>query len=688
MTNVMVKVKLPALSKRFTAKYSVVRKPTGVEYMLLTTIGMESLRTKTWEDVMNIYGIPEEVFEFVYRPALERMSRGSGSRDSKMIDLSADPDFDSLVSKAKFTTAGRQAFEKGVIADEIDDVTGTIVNVPAQESKKYLKDSKIKPCSMDGIDTEVFDDIVPDDMRAENAIIVDKTDYGVPKNADIFDVVLDKDFETFFYEKDIVLALNEVTGTFTVSPRDLDENFLKNRFNADDLIDLIPPAMFTSPTSDFKITDVRSEMPDWEKYSVHLPCDINVKGSKMVLVNNEFVSSEKYKCFDKDIGCDILSIISSSVGYEYCLVNKTVTVDGYGGISRCNLAIRRSIDKDTIASIVKAVVGDMDISTLSGFKQALSTISVLEDTEASTELVKRYLLASNNLRADLLALQEYRKTKWYSGLPETIEDVIIEKNIDVKEAASILTETKTVTQGRKLVSHYFQEDESENLMTADLLYPNLRNPSELFKNLKVENKLVDDIIDGGCREYNSKLLAAAANLSRTLGPIREKLRIRSPSSIEMDLDSLTNDDRKDIVSKYQMARGSYDTISQYIRGADRFRELEYYINFMGEITNTLKGVDQGKILDKGDDRTFGINLGVLLESNLKEMVGPGTLADNIAHAYELKLISDKEYKILDEFREFRNRCAHDPLLPDIEPRIRKLWKDTIESIHPIEAKEE
>ncbi len=688
MANIGIKLKLPAFSKGFTAKYSVVRKPTGVEYMLLTTIGMESLKKKTWEDVMNIYGIPEEVFEYIYRPALERMSHGSGSRDSKMIDLAADPDFYSQVGRAKFTTAGRQAFEKGVIADDISDVSGTVVNVPAQESKKYQKESKIKPCNADGFDEDVFSDIVPDDIRAENSIIMDKADYGVPKNADIFDVVMDNGFKTFCYEKEVTLSLNDVTGTFTVNPRDLDENFLKNWFNADDLVDLIPQSMFASSIPDIRINGARNEMPDWDRYSVHLPHDINIQGSKMVLVNDEFISSDKYRRIKGDLGCDLISIISSSLGYEYCIVNKTVTIDGFGGISKCNLMIRRRMDEARISEIVNAVVDDMDISILSGFKQALSTISIINSQDATMKLIKRYLLASDNLRDDVLSLQEFRKEKWYSSLPDTLEEIIIERDIDVKTAASLLTETKTTISGGKLASHYIQEDTSKNLMAVDLLYPNVRNPTELLRTMKVEGRLVEDIIDGGCGDYNSKPLAAAANLSRTLGSIRTVLRIKSPSSIDMDLDVLSAEDRKAVVSQYQMARSSYEAVSPFIRGADRFRELEYYIDFSGEVANTLKAIEQGKVMEKADGRTFGITLGILLESNLKTLVDPGTLADMIVQAYEKKLISEKDFSVLEEFREFRNQCAHEVEIPKIEQRTRKLWMATVRSIRPVEAKEE
>ena len=682
-----IKLKLPVVSKGFSAKYSVVRKPTGVEYMLLTTIGMKSLRDKTWREVMDIYGIPEIVFDQVYRPALENMCWGPGGADSHMITLRQDPDIDNPVSDAEFTTAGRQAFDKGVIADKIEEIRGIMAYVPAQLNKKYLKDERITRCSPDGFHADLFRDIQPDDQRIENALIMDKGDFAVPKDADIFDVNIDADIHMSCYSKDISLNFDQVTGTFSLNPGDLDESFLKGRFTSEDLVDLIDGGAYRSADSGLTFQDVRADMPEWDRYSVHLPSEVNVQKSRLVLVGGEFVTSQKYDTLRGDQGCDILAIETSKLGYEYCLVNKDVPVSGFEGTGNCNLMVRRSIDEGRIKEIVKQAVGEVDITTYSGFKKALGIMSITDDSEDILELVKRYLTASSDICADILALQEYRKMRWYAELSDVIEEVIAGRRLGPKEAASILAETKTVVTGNILTESMKTGDARSNLMVAEALYPNVRNPAPMVKALDIGDQLTNDILDGTCGSFVSKPFAAASNLSYNIQTMKAILRIKSPSSMEMDIDGISEKDRETVMSRGPVMRRDLEAVAPFIRGADRFREVEFYVDISAEIASVLKSMVQVKVQENAPDRIFGITLGITLEEALKTLVGAQDLVDMITNSHERGLISDRDYETLEEIRRFRNKCAHDPVIPSVDRKTRKMWMATVDNLKPALSKE-
>ena len=111
-------VKLPAIVKGFRASYSRVSKPTGVEYTLLTIIGTESLRYTTWGRAMKMMGIPEDLSESMFWPALEEMERNG------MIAVLGTVGPESLINLTSFTALGEQAYEKGVIAQSLDEFAG------------------------------------------------------------------------------------------------------------------------------------------------------------------------------------------------------------------------------------------------------------------------------------------------------------------------------------------------------------------------------------------------------------------------------------------------------------------------------------------------------------------------------------------------------------------------------------
>ena len=63
------------------------------------------------------------------------------------------------------------------------------------------------------------------------------------------------------------------------------------------------------------------------------------------------------------------------------------------------------------------------------------------------------------------------------------------------------------------------------------------------------------------------------------------------------------------------------------------------------------------------------------------------LLDMIANSHERGLISDRDYETLEEIRRFRNKCAHDPVIPSVDRKTRKMWMATVDNLKPALSKE-
>ena len=68
-----IEITLPSVTRRFSASYSEVTKPTGVQYIILTMIGSRSLRNNIWSDVIVSIGVSEDMFQPIFARELERM---------------------------------------------------------------------------------------------------------------------------------------------------------------------------------------------------------------------------------------------------------------------------------------------------------------------------------------------------------------------------------------------------------------------------------------------------------------------------------------------------------------------------------------------------------------------------------------------------------------------------------------
>ncbi len=228
MVDIVSKIDLPMVQYDFDASYSHVDKLTGVQFLLLKIIGTKSFRNYTWKDVMDRIQVPDELFESIFKPCLGRLLL------LKMITIDDSAmELDDTVGVVSFTNAGRQTFDRGVIAQTIESFRGSVVYDPSASKKKFassLPRGIVEP-SEDA--TLRYKDVKSDEYEIENYVIKSRKEYGVDDaEAEIFDFRFSEGPSLWCRPSDIRFRLSVTTGEFEVVSYEYDINFLKSKFNS------------------------------------------------------------------------------------------------------------------------------------------------------------------------------------------------------------------------------------------------------------------------------------------------------------------------------------------------------------------------------------------------------------------------------------------------------------------------
>lgn len=668
-----IEITLPSVTRRFSASYSEVMKPTGVQYIILTMIGSRTLRNNIWSDVIGSIGVSEDMFQPIFARELERM------RDSGMIQYQGQINIDDPVSDVSFTEVGRQAFEKGVIATNTRDFTGGITYVPASAGVKYVKESTDYYSYQTTVEDGFFDDLDPDEQKIENVIIKEKKAFGVGEDFEVFDIIIGEDVKNGCYRQSIDLDLDPVTGSFMLNSRGLDDAFLKRRFDTENLVSYLAPALFSSQTNDLVFSCWRSELPEWESISYHLPSSIDLRKSKLVLVNGTSCRSDRYAYIGDREDFDMISIEGPSNGTEYCLVNVDVSMMGFSGTVRRNLIVSHAVDRDRILKVVGEAIDGMGISTFEDLRRALDMARSIDDQRTSVRLVSDYLGRSRDLISDIQMLQSCRNEAWYHEVPSLIEGIMVDRGMDAETIFNILSKTSTKVLGNLIAGMISREDMDTRMRDADRLLPYIQNIKGFIRDTELSEGVSMRVRSREVGSYTSKPLSSASNFIRNLDSLMAIFGMRSLSDYSFDLEDIGVGHGKEVVSMYSTLNKDMESLKQYFPEVCN-QEIHGYVSFFRDMSDYCKGVDSNKVSD--NNRLFALKLGVQLEDNLRYYVDGEHLVDLIRGAHESKIINDEQFTELEEFREFRNKCAHRIEIPSLSKKKRKVWETIVKGLKP------
>lgn len=691
-----IQLKFPIKSKDFSGSFSRVEKLTGVQYLLLTMISSNPSGALAWRDMLGVFGIPEEIYERVFKRALNQM------QDRGIIETYRDFDIEEKVSKTEMTSLGKEAFGKMVITQDRPDEFGNCVSfLPARASDKYLKESdarKVLSLS-DSTDADIkkYSDVEPDDIKIENYIQNNKKLFGIEDaEAEIFDLEIESKIKNSYYNENTRFEFDNITGSFSMASGNMDETFVKNRFDAKEIIGGMDQNIFISKSKDIDFVKWDTHIPDWDQFSFLLPTEIDFNKSKVVIVDagscRVNADGKKYWASAEEMGCDMMSVESGSVGSQYCLMSNDIKINGFDGSVSCNIAVRRSADKELINRAIKKLIANIDLETTADLENALFLAEIIQDKIAVSEIIETYLRSSKNIDAGIKTIQSLKGKTWDSVDSDIVETVLSERtDLSLDSIITVLSSNKIVLGGGALAASKKVGDASENIITADRIIPVSKNTEAVLTSLGVTDRIAEIILNGGGEALLSKPLAAAQNAYNNLTKLKNIFGMKSLSDYTFNYEFTDNENvKKEIQDCSSTFSKELTSLDKFIRSDSKYAGIKSYESFFKEVASYY---GNNQPLEKAPPRNFGIGLGIELDNNLREITSPGTLDSMLKGALAEEKITKGDYEILDEFRIFRNECAHSKTLPGLcqnnkaFEKERRKWIGAVRRIKPSRAEE-
>lgn len=615
---------------------------------------------------MEIVQIPEEVFMAVFEKALRGMLR------SGMVNNTGPIAFDEPVDNLHFTQQGKQAFEKGVIAENIEPFNGTIAFQPASINKRYTKASEVKsvPCESP---LTMCRDLRPDPQEMENHIVREMMSYGADRGAEVFDIQFDEPDALKCIRSTVRLSLNKRTGEFEIINNEYNDSFLKNWYSSEDLIKRIPDNV-TSFHDNISVKRWRDSDPNWDNMTFLVPFDIKFPSNGLILFDQNACSSSKYESYGTPDGCDMTVINTSGHGYEYAFIKRSTAVTGHEGALECNIVAQRTIGEEEIKDCVRTVVNKIDLSEGDGLSRALQLSSLIKDTELSANVAKLYL-DMTPLRIAVMELKKYSKKTWSNNIPELVEEAMKKDNYDAEKIAKELEGTDLKISGSMIIPALMTESPETNLQVIDSLSNILKNPNKMIIDMRMNGFVSKSIINGEPFNFeaNFRTLASASNAARLMKKLKKLFGMKSLSEYSFDLELFDPESRESLAKDASTFTSDVQTVDMIIRNTEEYREIFEYKTFFEEMGGFFSG-------NKSSSRISGIELGVKLEDILRSMNLDGTLHDMLSDARDKELLSEDDFKQLDLLREYRNNCAHQITIDPINKKQMDVWKKLIKKL--------
>ncbi len=661
MSTFEIKIDMPVFERPFSASCSRVEKLSGVQYLLLKIIGTRPFRSKSWRDVMEVLRIPEEVYEKIFEKDLEEMA------SSKVIEISGGTDIDSDIGSMDFTPVGRQAFDKGVIAQQVENFKGNVAFTPWRSSKKFAKStSKISDPS-EGLSAK-FADMSVDLLGMQAHVETEKRLYGVTdKEAEVFDVRFEDSGRFGSMPANLKLSLNERTGEFEVLSNDLDDAFLKNNFESGTLIQSLPGSVFELRNG-LEVMRWRNSDPDWSSMTFYIPYDVKLEDKDLAILDRNSCKSERGVMYSTLEGCDMAIIKSSGLGYEYCFVRRPTTVTGHDGQEECRVAVRHTIGKEEIDRLVDPLVGGIDVYEADGLERALRISEIVKNDGMAEDIVRKHL-SKVPVRIAMRNLEKHSKKSWFKKIPDILEEVLCEKDLDARGILAEMQGVDVKLTGHGIVQRLKTGSAEDDIVTADLLSDVLKNPESAIKELGLNEYISESILTGRTRDYKSGILASASNAAKLLQKLKGLFGMASLSDYSFDLESYGPEVHGTISKDIATFGSDIDKLKPVVGRTSGWSEISGYKEFFEGVREYFSG--------KNGDRSEGIELGVRLENLLRSMDLEGTMDEMLREALDSEMVSDGDYRSLDSLRQYRNACAHQVEFKQAGMKEIKAWKSLI-----------
>lgn len=699
-----IELPFPLIVNSISAKYSETEKPSGLGYMLLKMIGSDAVsKEMTFRELIKEFDLPEDVFQ-IFRAELDMLT------DKKMIEFNSSYiDLNSKISSIHFTKLGKDAFSKGVISKNPKDLNTKLYFAPGKrDTKIFFTDSNFKTFPSE-FNSNLFGGIKCDEDLLEDFVksTKSKNHYQIKKEDDIFDFRLESS-ELDIYGQSVKLFFDKSNSDFSLSEGDMDINFIKSNYSFDDIVSRLNPSLFET-SDDITVKQWSEFNHSWNTYEFMLPQNFIIRPSDICLFNSDHCHI-KGEILSAPISLQNLDshvvVISSTGIFAYRFISGKVKIKGYDGQMKTNLIVFRSLLSEEKDECLKEAVTSINLDETDGLLKSILLCQKMSDAEAEIQKLMTLYLGEAPLQKYLSVsrdLNKFKKEKWYKNLPDIIELSLSERTDLLKDKKSIvdllssLSNENIRSDWALILPHLFSPDPALNLEMADYCLDKGLNKRRVIHESEILNLIIKSVSENKKIDGKSKFFSTVSNIRYNLAELQNLTGIFSLSEHSFDFDSFDEEKRKKIIDHTSTLGSSFNDLSSELKSLGLLKDAnEAGLGEIGKFVELFKGIsivfkDSNKpvnskdLLKEPNSQLFGIQLGAKLEENLKSMGFNGVLNEMLSSAHKKGYLSDADFEILDKFREFRNKCAHQTSVSTIDSKTKELW---IRSVFRLESEKE
>lgn len=662
MVNKLIKVKMPVLFLSISGEYSRFKKPAGLENLVLTAIGTPALREDTWREFFGRLAIPEKMAP-LFEQVLDDLF------DNDVIDTNIF-NIDDAIKYIQFTETGRDLFEQGRVKQSPNSFSEDVYFIPYSKYDRPKYAFEIKSSDANGFDSGRFQDLQPDMDEVRKFLTENKKHIGADAEDEILSVELDCEPQLICSEESVELEFDETSGDFTFGS-EMDPNFIKGYFNADDFIK--HHEILSSLPSGVILKAVTDVPEDWESYKYHVPADFSFKG-KLGAYDPKLCEIGG-KCPIESLGYHFVDISSYNSGRGYILTTKKTTVLGLNGESEFRVLVSRPLPKEFIAEILAQCIKLYDISDYEDLQKILALSDISSEASFETSWIIKHLEQSKDLVSSVNNLKKDYGKLLRNNYP-IIEEAAALRNMGADDLVKLLRATELKIPCTRICDHLASGKPAEDLLIFDQLLPVCNEKPVLAAKMNLKNEMVSMILSGNTGAFSSQELIALNSLTNSFRKLKEIFAVTSTK--DYDLSKVDESRAGEVSTEYSLANKSMSVLSDIISGAERLPELQSYLNLFQDLSEIYsKEVPLHVLIGY----QFGIGIRREMETLLRKMLGGREeLVQLIDHAAKEGIIAKDVQDLFHKIRIYGNDCAHTSDVPLIDSKTKKEWISAIDNL--------
>ena len=657
-----IEIKVPVLSLDVKGEYSRFKKPAGLEYLILTAIGTDSLNEDRWDEFFERLAIPKKMAP-LFRNVMENLY------DNQVVD-NGEFDIHDEIRNIGFTDTGRDLFEQGRIKQEPKTFRETVFYAPFMKQSDPEYFFTLKTSNRDSFNAEVFDNVIYDLDKLKQFITDNKNHVGADSEDEILSINTDGYPEMLYTTRKINLLFDEVAGDFSFETG-MDTNFVKGYFSAPDILSG-NTELFNLPDN-LLIKRTKAIPDEWMSYKYQLPSTFSFKGKLSVHDPSECLCDDAFAL--DELGFTFADITSSSVGRGYIAIEKGVHVLGLEGSKNSVLFVSRPLSPEEITRIFSNLRDVQDLSNLEILLKFLPIADLAGDEEFQSSIIGQHLESSEDVVSSINELKKIKAVKKPSVLSSIVESSLCNREKDVDSIIDILQKSGIKCGCEEICSKFKSDDSNTNLKLADKLFPICQNKSIVTAALGIRGAIAEQIMSGRAGSYESKELLVMNNTAKALLDLKKYFGINTIR--DYDLNKYDESQNENVLKAYSIATKGISDIDPIMTGSEEYSELKEYMDLIQNLTEVYcKDVP----LESLRGYQFGVGIRrkgeILLSANVKK----AELIAMIDEAYSKDLIDEDEQTVLHMIRMYGNECVHTSDVVPVDGTKKQEWVKTVNNL--------